>query len=81
VLVVPYLSSPVAAEAIIEHLRVLGQAVRIRLIEELARNGEMTGSSLADAVDERPHNASQRSTLLPRTGPDVAHLVWKATRH
>ncbi len=60
--------TPRSAEVIAQRLRVLGQPVRVRLIQELDRNGEMTVGALAEVLGERLHNVSQHLALLRTAG-------------
>ena len=53
-----------AAEAIAERLRVLGQPVRVRLVDLLEREGEMAVGALAEALGESLHNVSQHLAVL-----------------
>ena len=53
-----------AAEAISERLRILGQPLRVRLIDLLDREGEMPVGVLADMLGERIHNVSQHLGVL-----------------
>lgn len=59
---------PLAAEAIAGQLRVLGQPLRVRLVDLLAREGEMTVGALAEALGERLHNVSQHLAVLRSAG-------------
>lgn len=64
-----------AAEAIAERLRVLAQPVRVRLIDALDRNGEMSVEALAEALGVSLHNVSQQPPRHPpgRTRRRAAH--------
>ncbi|MGH2742422.1 MAG: ArsR/SmtB family transcription factor [Thermoleophilaceae bacterium] len=53
-----------AAEAIAERLRVLGQPLRVRLVDLLEREGEMAVGALAEALGESVHNVSQHLAVL-----------------
>lgn len=57
-----------AAEAIAGRLRVLGQPLRVRLIDLLEREGEMAVGALAEALGERLHNVSQHLAVLRSAG-------------
>ncbi|UJA21643.1 helix-turn-helix transcriptional regulator [Thermoleophilia bacterium SCSIO 60948] len=59
---------PVVAEAIADRLRVLGQPVRVRMLDRLDADGEQTVGALADALDERLHNISQHLAVLRSAG-------------
>lgn len=53
------------AEAIAERLRVLGQPLRVRIVDLLEREGEMSSvGALAEALGESLHNVSQHLALL-----------------
>jgi DNA-binding transcriptional ArsR family regulator len=56
--------SRLAAEAISERLRVLGQPLRVRLIDLLDREGEMAVGALAERLGESVHNVSQHLAIL-----------------
>lgn len=61
------LSRPVSAasaELIGRHLKVIGQPVRVRLIETLERCGEASVSELAEAVGVSVFDASQHLAIL-----------------
>lgn len=60
--------APLVAEAIAERLRVLGQPVRVRLIDRLDEDGQRTVGTLAEALDERLHNVSQHLAILRSAG-------------
>lgn len=65
------LSRPVsvaAAELLGRHLKVLGQPVRVRLIETLERKGEASVSELAEAVGVSVYDASQHLSILRAAG-------------
>ncbi len=67
----PCLERPVSllvAEAIADRLHVLGQPVRVRLIDRLDEDGERTVGALALALDERLHNVSQHLAVLRLAG-------------
>lgn len=53
-----------AAEAIAERLRVLGQPLRVRIVDLLEREGEMSVGALDEALGESLHNVSQHLALL-----------------
>lgn len=79
------LSRPVsgqAAERIAAHLHLIGQPVRIQLIDELERAGEQTVGALGRALDQSPYNTSQHLNALHRAGAVVRHRrgreVWYA---
>lgn len=48
-----------AAEAIVGRLRVLGQPLRVQLVDLLEREGEMAVGALAEALGERLNTARQ----------------------
>lgn len=56
------------ADAIADKLRVLGQPVRVRLIDELDREGELSVGALAQALGETLHNVSQHLAVLRSAG-------------
>lgn len=63
-----------------ERLAVLGQAVRLRLIEQLAR-GSATPQELADALGLTQQNVSKHLQILHRNGlvsrkPDGASVIY-----
>lgn len=60
--------SPAAAEAIAERMRVLSQPVRVRLLDRLDDEGELTVGALANAVGESLHNTSQHLAILRAAG-------------
>lgn len=60
--------TPETAEVIAERLRVLGQPVRVRLVDRLEREGEMSVGALADALGESLHNVSQHLAILRTAG-------------
>lgn len=65
------LSRPVsaaAAELIGNHLKVVGQPVRLRLIETLDDRGEASVNELADAVGVSSFDASQHLAVLRGAG-------------
>lgn len=51
-----------------QRLRVLGQPVRVRLVDLLDRHGEMAVGALADALGENLHNVSQHLAVLRAAG-------------
>ncbi|MGH2714497.1 MAG: ArsR/SmtB family transcription factor [Thermoleophilaceae bacterium] len=53
-----------AAEAIADRLRVLGQPVRVRIIDRLHLDGEQTVGGLAGLLGERLNNVSQHLAVL-----------------
>jgi hypothetical protein len=55
------------AELIAYRLRVLGQPVRIQLLDHLERDGEASVRALADEVGITPYNASQQLGVLRQT--------------
>lgn len=59
------------AEAIGSHLHAIGQPVRIRLLDELDREGEQPVSALAQAIDQSLHNTSQHLAVLLQAGAVV----------
>lgn len=59
---------PLVAEAIAQRLRILGQPVRVLLIDRLDEEGERTVGALAAALDERVHNVSQHQSILRSAG-------------
>lgn len=60
--------SVASAELIGRHLKVIGQPVRVRLIETLDRGGEASVSELADAVGVSLFDASQHLAVLRGAG-------------
>lgn len=56
------------AELIAGRLQVLGQPLRIRLIDQLERDGEASVQALADATGISVHNASQHLGVLREAG-------------
>ncbi|MGH2745627.1 MAG: ArsR/SmtB family transcription factor [Thermoleophilaceae bacterium] len=57
-----------AAEAIADRLRVLGQPVRVRIIDRLHLDGEQTVGGLAGLLGERLNNVSQHLAVLRVAG-------------
>ena len=55
------------AEVIAEHLRVLGQPMRIRLLERL-QQGPATVKELTESVTAGQQNVSQHLTIMHRAG-------------
>jgi len=55
-------------EAVAQRLRILGQPVRIRIIEHLAVQGETTVQTLADQLAIGQQNVSWHLGLLQRAG-------------
>ena len=51
-------------ERVAHRLAVLGQSVRIRIVEELDREGELCVQALADAVNATQQNVSRHLALL-----------------
>ena len=65
------LSRPVSAssaELLARHLKVIGQPVRVRLIETLDRAGEASVGDLAEAVGVSVYDASQHLKVLRSAG-------------
>lgn len=60
--------NPETAEVIAERLRVLGQPVRVRLVDTLEREGEMSVGALAEKLGESLHNVSQHLAILRAAG-------------
>lgn len=60
--------TPPVAEAIAERLRILGQPVRVRLVDRLDHEGERTVGALAESLDETLHNVSQHLAILRSAG-------------
>lgn len=60
--------SPLVADVIAERLHVLGQPVRVRLVDRLDMDGERTVGALAEVLDERLHNVSQHLSILRSAG-------------
>lgn len=55
-------------ELIARRLQVLGQPLRIRLIDQLERHGEVSVQALADEAGVSVHNASQHLGILREAG-------------
>lgn len=49
-------------------LRVLGQPVRVRLVDALEREGQMSVGALAETLGESLHNVSQHLGVLRSAG-------------
>lgn len=67
-------------EAVAQRLRILGQPVRIRIVERLAAHGETTVQTLADQIAISQQHMSWHLGLLQRVGiltrrPD-GRRVW-----
>lgn len=65
------LARPIPApliELIAQRLQVLGQPLRIRLVERLDRAGEASVRALADELGVTPYNASQHLGVLRQAG-------------
>jgi DNA-binding transcriptional ArsR family regulator len=56
------------AEGLAERLRILGQPVRVRLLDRLELDGELAVGALAGALDERLHNVSRHLAILRTAG-------------
>lgn len=68
-----------------ERLAVLGQVVRLRLVEQLA-GGEATPQELADALGLSQQNVSKHLQILHRSGlvtrrPDGANVFYALNDH
>ncbi|MBA3261723.1 MAG: helix-turn-helix transcriptional regulator [Thermoleophilaceae bacterium] len=57
-----------AAEAVADRLRVLGQPIRVRLIDLLEREGELSVGAVAETLGESLHNVSQHLAVLRSAG-------------
>jgi len=60
--------SPETAEIIAERLRVLGQPVRVRLVDTLEREVEMSVGALGEELGENLRNVSQHLAILRAAG-------------
>lgn len=60
--------SATAAEAIAARLRVLGQPLRVRLLDMLETEGELSVGALAERLDENVQNVSQHLSILRTAG-------------